>query len=143
MAAQTEENQNSASSRFEDDEDNNNNFPAYFGIHYSTSAYVYYYLMREEPFTTLLIQLQGYKQENPERMFYSLEELLSVLNTGHDNREMIHDLFYKIEVFLNLNCVNFGKKNVKIRVDDFISSESKNNNKRNSIDLHFFEILKF
>ena len=132
MAAQNEENQNRASTRFEDDEDNNNKFPAHFGTHYSTSAYVYFYLMREEPFTTLLIQLQGYKQENPDRMFYSLEELLTVLNTGHDNREMIPDLFYKIEIFINLNCVNFGTKNIKIRVDDFISSESKNKKKRNN-----------
>ena len=132
MAAQTEENQNRASTRFEDDIDNNSKFPAHFGTHYSTSAYVYYYLMREEPFTTLLIQLQGYKQENPDRMFFSLEELLGVLDTGHDNREMIPDLFYKIEVFINLNCVNFGRKNIKTRVDDFISSEAKNNKKRNN-----------
>ena len=132
MAAQNEENQNRASTRFEDDEDNNNKFPVHFGTHYSTSAYVYYYLMREEPFTTLLIKLQGYKQENPDRMFYSLEELLGVLDTGHDNREMIPDLFYKIEIFINLNCVNFGKKNIKTRVDDFISSENKTIKKRNN-----------
>ena len=69
-----------------------------------------YYLMREEPFNTLLVKLQGYKQENPDRMFYSLEEVLYVLNTGHDNREMIPALYYKIEPFINLNCVDFGYK---------------------------------
>ena len=127
MAAQTEENQNIASTRFEDDEENQQSFPAHFGTHYSTSSYVYFYLMREEPFTTLLVKLQGYKQENADRMFYSLEEVLNVLSTGHDNREMIPDLFYKIEHFINLNCVDFGIKNNKVRVDDFIAKENKLN----------------
>ena len=124
MASQTEENKSAAITRFKDDEDNKVKFPAHFGTHYSTSAYVYFYLMREEPFTTLLVKLQGYKQENPDRMFYSIKEVLYVLNSGHDNREMIPDLYYKIEPFINLNCVNFGKKNNNIRVDDFITNEN-------------------
>ena len=32
--------------------------------------------MRQEPFTTLLIKLQGYKQEHPDRMFYSIIDTL-------------------------------------------------------------------
>ena len=126
MAAQTKENQDTAINRFQDDEENNQKFPSHFGTHYSTSSYVYYYLMREEPFTTLLVKLQGYKQENPDRMFYSLEELLYILSNGHDNREMIPDLFFKIEHFINLNCVDFGIKNSKLRVDDFIAFAKKN-----------------
>ena len=135
MAAQNKENQVKATNRYSDDEDNNNNFPVHFGTHYSTSAYVYFYLMREEPFTALLIKLQSYKQENPDRTFYSLDEVLSVLKTGHDNREMIPDLFYKIEQFINLNCSDFGIKNTKRRVDDFIVYEVKSNKKRNYKEL--------
>ena len=126
MAAQNEETQKIAIDRYSDDEDNHHKFPAHFGTHYSTSAYVYYYLMREEPFTTLLTKLQGYKQENPDRMFYSIDELLSVLSGGHDNRELIPDLFFKIEHFINLNCNNFGTKIGKIRVDDFIVDDNYN-----------------
>ena len=133
MAAQSKENQDIALNRFQDDEESKQKFPAHFGTHYSTSSYVYYYLMREEPFTTLLVKLQGYKQENPDRTFYSLEELLFILTTGHDNREMIPDLFYKIEHLINLNCSDFGMKNKKLRVDDFIAYENEkkilNNNK--------------
>ena len=125
MAAQTEENQNIALNRFIDDEDSQLKFPAHFGTHYSTSAYVYFYLMREEPFTTLLVKLQGYKQENPDRMFYSLDDVLNVLDAGHDNREMIPELFYKIEQFININCTNFGIKSGNLRIDDFVVRDNK------------------
>ena len=131
MAAQTEENQKSAIVRFEDDEDNKSKFPAHFGTHYSTSAYVYFYLMRNEPYTTLLVKLQGYKHENPDRTFFSIKEVLNVLATGHDNREMVPELFYKIGPFLNLNCNDFGMKSNNLRVDDFITYEKPTNNEIN------------
>jgi len=138
MAAQNEDNRTIAMNRFIDEEENNNKYPAHFGTHYSTSAYIYYYLMREEPFTTLLVKLQGYKQENPDRMFYSLEEVLYVLNTGHDNREMIPELYYKIEQFINLNCVDFGIKNKKSRVDDFVTLEKRKNNTKKNKDISYY-----
>ena len=119
MAAQNEESRQSALNRFKDDEDIGEIFPIHYGTHYSTSSYVYFYLMREEPFTTLLIKLQGNKQENPDRMFYSYIDTLFILESGHDNRECIPDILCKIEQYINLNCVNFGKKSSGIRVDDF------------------------
>ena len=64
MASQTEENRDSALIRYKDDEAIGQTFPIHYGTHYSTSSYVYFYLMREEPFTNLLIKLQGNKQEN-------------------------------------------------------------------------------
>ena len=131
MAGQTEENRKTAIGRYEDDEDNKGKFPAHFGTHYSTSAYVYFYLMRNEPFTTLLVKLQGYKHENPDRTFFSIKEVLNVLGTGHDNREMVPELFYKIDPFINLNCDDFGMKSNNLRVDDFIAYESQNNNEIN------------
>ena len=139
ICALDKENQKIALDRFQDDEDNNQKFPAHFGTHYSTSGYIYYYLMREEPFTTLLIKLQGYKQENPNRMFHSFEEVLNVLRSGHDNRELIPDLYYKIEQFINLNCVDFGIKFTKLRVDDFLPVESKISKNRNKNK----EIIKY
>ena len=119
MAAQNEENRNIALNRFQDDEESNSKFPTHFGTHYSTSSYIYFFLMREEPYTTLLIKLQGYKQENPDRMFFSLSDTLFVLEAGSDNRECIPDILCKIEQFINLNCTDFGKKNNGLRVDDF------------------------
>ena len=119
MAAQLEKNREIALTKFQDDEDNGEEFPIHYGTHYTTSSYIYFYLMREEPYTTLLIKLQGNKQENPDRMFYSFVDTLQILETGHDNRESIPDLVSKTEHYINLNCVNFGKKHSKVRVDDF------------------------
>ena len=76
--------------------------------------------MREEPYTSLLVKLQGYKQENPDRMFFCLIDTLFVLECGSDNRECIPDIFCKIEQFINLNCSDFGCKNNGLRVDDFL-----------------------
>ena len=131
MAAQIEENRITALNRFQDDEESKVKFPTHFGTHYSTSSYVYFFLMREEPFTTLLVKLQGYKQENPDRMFFSLDDTLFVLETGSDNRECIPDVFCKTEQFINLNCADFGNKNCGLKVDDFIINDlfiDKNNN---------------
>ena len=127
MAAQNEENQKVALIRFQDDENNGSKFPTHFGTHYSTSSYIYFYLMREEPFTTLLVILQGYKNESPDRMFFSLDDTLLVLETGSDNRECIPDFFCKVEQFINLNCNDFGCKNNGLRVDDFIININNNN----------------
>ena len=127
MASQIEENRITAINRFEDDEESGMKFPTHYGTHYSTSSYIYFYLMREEPYTTLLVKLQGYKQENPDRMFFSLFDTLFVLETGSDNRECIPDIICKVEQFINLNCADFGKKNNGLRVDDFIiNSYNKN-----------------
>ena len=120
MAAQTERNKDISMKRYLDNEDGrNSDFPNHFGTHYSTSAYIYFYLMRVEPFTTLMIKLQGYKQEVAERMFTNIDELLYIFNNGRDNREVIPEFFNNIEIFLNLNCINFGMKKNLERIDDF------------------------
>ena len=45
-------------------------FPFHLGTHYSTSSYIFYYLMRNNPYCQNMIKLQNYKQENPNRMFF-------------------------------------------------------------------------
>ena len=129
------EKRESSLERYQDDLNNGTKFPFHHGTHYSTSSYIYFYLMREEPFSTLLVKLQGYKQENPNRMFYGLLELLNTIDIGNDNRECIPDLFCKIEHFLNLNCVFFGKKLQGNLIDDVIPIDyiNKNTNKEKII----------
>ena len=89
-------------------ENDETNFPYHLGTHYSTSAFVFFYLMRQEPYNTLLIKLQNYQQENPNRMFNGLKEIIEILSTGNDNRELIPEFYSKIEFFLNLNCCFYG-----------------------------------
>ena len=109
------------------------NFKYHSGTHYSTSAYVYFYLMRNEPFSTLLVKLQNYTQENPNRMFLSIQNCVLTLDSGNDNRELLPEFFSKIEHFINLNCINFGEKISKKLVDDAYISDEKISSKFNLI----------
>ena len=85
-------------------------FHSHLGTHYSTSSFIFYYLMRQEPYTSLLIKLQNYNQENPNRMFIGLEETIDILQNGNDNRELIPEFYSKIDYFLNLNYSTFGRR---------------------------------
>ena len=140
MAAQIEKNREIAMKRYVDDEENNSKFCTHFGTHYSTSAYVYFYLMRIEPFTSLLIRLQSYKQEVADRMFFNIDEILNIFNNGRDNRELIPEIFNNIEIFINLNCSDFGNKKNGKRIDDF-SLGNKNSEKQK--DSNVSDFVKF
>ena len=88
-----------------------NNFETmgyHFNSHYSTMAYVLYYLMRLIPFTFSQIKLQSGHFDAPARMFSSLENLLFVFSVSDENRELCPELFYSYESFLNLNYNDFG-----------------------------------
>ena len=91
--------------------------------HFSTSAYIFYYLMRINPFINCLIKLQSYKNENVNRMFISFESIQKLLLEGNDNRELIPEFFCKIEQFINLNCIYFGIRENNIILDDVISND--------------------
>ena len=99
------------------------NFPSHFNNHYSSSAFVFYYLMRLNPFCQNLIKLQNYQNENPNRMFISYEYIGNILLSGADNRELIPDFYCYFDFFLNLNCCYFGKIDNIINDDFFIKSE--------------------
>ena len=64
--------------------------------------------MRQQPYDNLLVKTQGYSLENCNRCFIGIELLQKATNTGYDNRELIPELFSKIECFLNLNCDFYG-----------------------------------
>ena len=89
------------------------------GTHYSTSSYIFYYLMRINPFGQNLIKLQNYKQENPNRMFLSFRETQLILESSTDNRELIPDIYCYIDYLCNINCSFFGKRTNSNLVDDF------------------------
>ena len=104
-------------------EEDENSFRCHLGTHYSTSSYIFYYLMRMNPYGQNLIKLQNYKQENPNRMFLSFKETHKVLKSSTDNREMIPDLFCYIDYLANLNCSFFGIRANSYLVDDFYIDE--------------------
>ena len=104
--------------KFEEDS-KNSKYSYHCGTHYSTSSYIFYYLMRINPFGQNLIKLQNFKQENPNRMFLSYRETQMILEASTDNRELIPDIYCYIDYLCNINCSFFGKRNNDNLVDDF------------------------
>ena len=130
ISAQTAEKREIAILKFIDSREA---FPSHFGTHYSNAAYIFYYLMRLNPYTQGLIELQSYKLEDPYRTFNSLEELEDIINGGFDNRELIPDIFCYIDYFINLNCSFYGIKNGNTVVNDFIMQNFTPNKYVNTI----------
>ena len=96
----------------------------HYGSHYSTSAFVYYYLMRLYPFCNSLIKLQNYAQENTNRMLFSIQETQSILEGANDPRELVPEMFSNVNIMFNLNCTYYGKKRSGIYVDDIMFSDT-------------------
>ena len=104
--------------------DEQSNFPFHLHNHYSTSAFIYYYLMRMNPYGQNMIKLQNFKIEDPDRIFNSYKELEVILKEVNDNRELIPDMFCYFDYFCNLNCAFMGfKKNGELNDDFKISNQ--------------------
>ena len=125
ISMQSKNNRLSEIGKFQDDAKITRH-PSHLGTHYSTSSYIFYYLMRNNPACKNMIKLQNYKQENPNRTFLSFTETQKILKSISDNRELIPDLFCYIDYFCNVNCAFFGQRNKSILVDDFRISEEYN-----------------
>ena len=95
-------------------------FPHHLGIHYSTSSFIDYYLMRQQPYSNLMIRLQNFQQENPNRMFLCLATTNNTIQATKDSREIIPELFSHFEYLINLNCDYLG-----IKFDDEIVDDHK------------------
>ena len=106
---QDEEKRNNIQFKFEQDKQNGVKFPTHSGCHYSTSGYLYFYLMRQQPYDNMLVKMQSYNLENTDRCFMNISSIQQLTKNGSDNRELIPELFSKIELFLNLNCDCYGK----------------------------------
>ena len=86
------------------------------GNHYSTSAYICFYLMRANPFTNNMIKFQSKSFDVPDRQYCDIQQTICLCQKGNNNREMIPELFSIPEIYLNLNDNDFGKRKDGIRV---------------------------
>ena len=99
----------------------------YFNNHYSTSAYILYYLVRLIPYTYLQIEFQSGKFDVPERIFSCYNNYNIALNTSSENRELIPEFFHNYEFCLNLNYNQIGKmQHSNLLVHNFNSNKYKN-----------------
>ena len=112
----------------------------FFESNFSNGKYVSNYLLRIFPFSFIAIELEGDGYDEPNKLFSSIEETFySISANDNDLRELIPEFFYFPEIFLNVNKLNFDKKNknidinnVKIPVEIFNSNIEDNNS--NTID---------
>ena len=86
--------------------------------HYSTSRYVYFYLLRNYPFLEAKIQDLDIKKEIPNRLFSSMEQCFRILRKNFENREAIPELFSNFDYYCNLNCAFLGIQENGTLVDD-------------------------
>lgn len=108
--------------RFENWEDNSLP-PFHYGSHYSSSAIVLYYLIREEPFSGLALSLQGGNFDLPDRLFHSIEGTWNLCNEHMaDFKELIPEFFTGDGSFLlNSQHLSLGKRKTDdVLVDDVI-----------------------
>jgi hypothetical protein len=112
----------------------------FFNTHYSNIVYTSNYLIRLFPFSSLSIELQGDGFDNSNRLFFSIQETFFNISTQKaDLRELIPEFFYFPEMFINLNCYNFGKRNNNEYVDDVIINIQEILSKKNNITELDFE----
>ena len=97
----------------------------HIGNHYSTSAFIYYYLMRLYPYLNNLISLQSGSLENPNRTFMSLSDTETIFRNSNDCRELIPEFYTMIEHYINLNCCYFGYMYTDSLVDDVVMNDNQ------------------
>ena len=83
--------------------------------HYSTSAYICYYLMRTNPYTESMIKFQSNSFDVPDRQFFDISQTLILCEKNNNNREPIPELYTIPEVYINLNNNDFGKQSQRER----------------------------
>jgi hypothetical protein len=85
--------------------------PFHHGTHYSTLGGVLFFLMRLEPFATLMIQLQNGHFDVPDRLFFSLPSCWhSVTSSSSDVKELIPQMYSLPEMYVNVHKFPFGTR---------------------------------
>jgi Beige/BEACH domain/WD domain, G-beta repeat len=90
-----------------------------YGSHYSSPGIVLHYLIRQEPFTTMAIELQSGRFDCPDRLFFDLASSWnSCMVSSSDMKELIPEFYCLPEMFLNTNKFPLGKTQSGRTVDD-------------------------
>ena len=145
ISVQTEEKRIKSIERFRDDiEESEGEFVYHHGTHYSMPSNIYYFLMRNNPFTKCMIKLQNYNKINPNKAFVSYKEIIYLFKTQRENRELIPDFFCHFDYYINLNCNYNGNKSNGLLVDDFYCYNRENGKSENlnSIYLKFVFLFR-
>jgi WD40 repeat protein len=81
-----------------------------YGSHYSSPGIVLHFLMRQEPFTTMHIQLQSGRFDCADRLFLDVaSSWKSCMTSSSDMKELVPEFYYLPEMFLNTNGFPLGR----------------------------------
>lgn len=96
--------------------------PFLAGSHYSTSGFVAGMLLRAQPFSAAALLIHDGKYDNPDRIFSNVSDLWnSVKDTNlSECRELIPELFYAPNMFLNESHHDFGIRSTGEAVHDLV-----------------------
>ncbi|MCQ2816363.1 MAG: hypothetical protein MJ252_03765, partial [archaeon] len=84
--------------------------PYYYGSHYSNPTYIAHFLLRLFPYSLVMLEIQGERFDDPQRLFFNLKNSFESATTQKcDIRELCPEFFCLPEMFLNLNKFNFGE----------------------------------
>jgi hypothetical protein len=90
-----------------------------YGSHYSSPGIVLHYLIRQEPFTTMAIELQSGRFDCPDRLFFDIAGSWNgCLSSSSDMKELIPEFYSLPEMFLNTNKFPLGRTQGGRPVDD-------------------------
>jgi hypothetical protein len=90
-----------------------------YGSHYSSPGVILHYMIRQEPFTSMAIDLQSGRFDCPDRLFFDLAESWKSCNTSSsDVKELIPEFFTLPEILLNTNDFPLGVTQKGIPIDD-------------------------
>jgi WD40 repeat protein len=80
-----------------------------YGSHYSSAGLILHFMIRQEPFTSMAITLQGGRFDCPDRLFFNIKETWKCCNTSmSDVKELVPQMFYFPEAFVNSNSLPLG-----------------------------------
>jgi WD40 repeat protein len=83
--------------------------PFHYGSHYSTMGFVLWYLIRQEPFTSLNVWMQDGKFDKPDRIFDTIEACWRGCTSNQaDVKELIPEFFYNADFLENTNRLTLG-----------------------------------
>ena len=92
-----------------------------YGSHYSSPGVILHFLIRQEPFTSMAIDLQSGRFDCPDRLFFDLAESWRSCNTSSsDVKELIPEFFTLPEMFLNTNNYPLGKTQRGQQIDNVV-----------------------
>ncbi len=112
--------------------------PYFYGSHYSNATYTSHFLTRIFPFTFTMLEIQGGKFDVSERLFLNIiNSFNSISSEKCDLREMIPELYFLPELYININKLNLGQiqKENYFNSTDFNPNSNDFNTKENLINV--------